>query len=81
MNDAEAFEYYDDPAKREPAAGPPQRRADLPSARHVPVRSSLETIRQVERRARGRRHDGKRWIRRAVDETLRRRDSFGPASR
>lgn len=33
MNDAEAFEYYDDPAKREPAPGPPRRRRDaLPTS-------------------------------------------------
>lgn len=32
VDDAQAFEYYDDPANREPASGPPRRRPTRPLA-------------------------------------------------
>jgi len=80
MNDADAYVYYDESARCEPA-GAPRRRPDRPLTQHVPVRFPRETIRRVERLATVDGMTVSAWIRRAVDETLRRRDSFGPASR
>jgi hypothetical protein len=77
MNDVEAFMHYDEPAKREPAAGAPRRRPDRPLTEHVPVRFPRDTIRRAKTLADA---DGvtlSTWIRRAVGETLRRRGSFG----
>lgn len=71
MSDAEAFEHYEDPAKREPAPGPPRRRPARPLTQHVPVRFSAETIEHVRILAE---EDGmtvSAWIRRAVERTLR----------
>lgn len=77
VNDAEAFEHYNDPAKREPAAGAPRRRSDRPLAQHVPVRFPRETIQQAKRLADADGVTVSTWIRRAVHETLRQRDSLG----
>jgi hypothetical protein len=77
VNDAEAFEHYNDPAKPEPAAGAPRRRFDQPLAQHVPVRFPRETIQQAKRLADADGVTVSTWIRRAVHETLRRRDAFG----
>jgi hypothetical protein len=73
VSDAEAFEYYDDPANREPVPGPAHRRFDSPLTQHVPVRFPRETIRRVERRADADGVTVSAWIRSAVDETLRQR--------
>jgi hypothetical protein len=81
MNDAEAFAHYDDEAKRQPAIGAPRRRPDRSLTQHVPVRFPRETIRHVERVAEVEGLTVGAWIGRAVDETLRRRDSLGSASR
>jgi hypothetical protein len=70
---AEAFEYYDDPANREPMPGPAQRRLDSPLTKHVPVRFPRETIRRVERLADADGVTVSAWIRSAVDKTLRQR--------
>ncbi len=45
--DAEAFEYYDEPAHRKPVAGAPQRRPDRTLTEHVPVRFPAATIEAV----------------------------------
>jgi hypothetical protein len=81
MNDAEAFEYYDDPRRREPARGTPRGRPHRPLTQHVPVRFPRETIRRVERLAKVDGVTVSAWIRRAVDETLRCQDSLGPKPR
>jgi hypothetical protein len=81
MDDAEAFDYYDDPTKREPASGMPRRRSGRPLSQHLPVRFPRETICQVERFATVDGVTVSAWIRTAVDQTLHRRDSFEPASR
>lgn len=71
--DAEAFEYYDDPARREPAPGPPRRRADRAPTRHVPVPFRAETIHAVGRLAQTDGMTVSTWIRRAVDSAIQRR--------
>lgn len=76
-NDAETFEHYNDPAKRERAAGAPRRRSDRPLAQHVPVRFPRKTIQQAKRLADADGVTVRTWIRRAVHETLLQRDSFG----
>jgi hypothetical protein len=75
MSDAEhaAFDYYEDPAKREPAPGTPPRRPDRPLTQHVPVRFPAETIEQVRRLAETDGMTVSAWIRRAVERTLRQR--------
>jgi hypothetical protein len=73
VSDAEAFEYYDDPANREPVPGPSHRRPDQPLTQHVPVRFPRETIRRLERLAHADGVTVSAWIRSAVDETLRQR--------
>jgi hypothetical protein len=76
VNDAEASEHYD-PATREPAAGAPRRRPDRPLAQHVPVRFPRETIQRAKKLADADGVTVSSWIRSAVDEALRRRDSVG----
>ncbi len=73
MNDAEAFEFYEDPANREPAPGPPRRRRARPLTQHVPVRFPAETIEQVRTLAETDGMTVSAWIRRAVERTLRER--------
>jgi hypothetical protein len=77
MSDAEAFEHYDDPAKREQAAGAPRRRPDRPLMQHEPVRFPRETIHRAKRLADADGVTVSTWIRRAVHKALRQRDSFG----
>ncbi len=72
MNDADAFAYYDDPAKREPTAGKPRRRPDCLATRHVPVRFPAATIEQVKRLADAEGMMTNTWIRCAVEEKVRR---------
>ncbi len=76
MSDAEAFEHYEDPAKREPAPDAPRRRPARPLTQHVPVRFPAETIEQVKRRADSDGMTVSAWIRRAVERALRQE---GPA--
>ena len=71
MSDAEAFEHYEDPAKREPAPGAPRRRPVRPLTEHVPVRFPAETIEQVKRLADSDGMTVSAWIRRAVERALR----------
>ncbi len=71
MSDAEAFEYYEDPTKREPAPGRPRRRPERPLTQHVPVRFPAETIEQVKRLAEADGMTVSAWIRRAIERTLR----------
>jgi predicted DNA-binding protein len=77
MSDAEAFRYYEDPAKREPAPGPPRRRPARPLTQHVPVRFPAETIEQVRTLAEADGLTVSAWIRRAVERTLRERGAAG----
>jgi hypothetical protein len=70
MDDAAAFEYYDDPAKREPAPSPSRRRPQGPLTQHVPVRFPAETIEQVKRRADVDGMTVSAGIRRAVERAL-----------
>lgn len=77
MSDAEAFEYYEDPARREPAPGPPRRRPPRPLTQHVPVRFPAETIEQVKRLADADGMTVSAWIRRAVDRAVRQRTLAG----
>jgi hypothetical protein len=71
VSDADAFEYYEDPAKREPATGPPRRRPDRQLTHHVPVRFPAETIEQVRRLADADGMTISAWIRRAVERAVR----------
>ena len=77
MSDAEAFEYYEDPANREPAPGPPRRRPVRPLTQHVPVRFPAETIEQVKRLADADGMTVSAWIRRAVERAVRSRGLVG----
>jgi hypothetical protein len=70
--DAKAFDYYDDPARREAASGRPHRRPHQPLTEHVPVRFPAETIAEVRRLAEADGMTVSAWIRRAVDRTVRR---------
>lgn len=79
--DAEAFAYYEDAARREPAPGPPRRRADTPLTRHVPVRFPASTIEEVKRLADLDGMTVSAWIRHAVNRALQERtDVFHRAS-
>ena len=71
MSDAEDFEYYEDPAKREPAPGPPRRRPEWRLTQHVPVRFAAETVEQVKRLADADGMTVSAWIRRAVERAVR----------
>jgi hypothetical protein len=77
VSDAEAFEYYEDPAKREPAPGPPRRRTARPLTQHVPVRFPAETIERVKTLAEADGMTVSAWIRRAVERTLRQHGAAG----
>lgn len=77
MSDAGAFEFYEEPAKREPAPGAPRRRPERPLTQHVPVRFPAETIEQVRRLAEADGMTVSAWIRRAVERTLRQREAVG----
>ena len=70
MSDAEAFEHYDDPAKREPAPGAPRRRSKRPLTQHVPVRFPPETIEQVRRLADAAGMTVRGWLRGGVARPL-----------
>ena len=72
MRDGRSYDYYEDPAKREPAPGPPRRRPVRPLTQHVPVRFPAETIRRIKGIADAEGVTVSTWIRRAVDEKLRR---------
>jgi hypothetical protein len=72
-DDADAFEYYDEPSHREPAAGEPRRRRARTLARHVPVRFSADTIEAVRPLAQTDGMTISAWIRRAVDSAVRQR--------
>lgn len=71
--DAGAFEHYDDPGNREPAAGELGRRRARALARHVPVRFPAETIEAVRPLAHGDGMTVSAWIRRALDSAIRQR--------
>lgn len=75
VSDAEAFGYYEDPAKREPAPGPPRRRPSRRLTQHVPVRFPAETIEQVKTLAAAGGMTVSAWIRQTVERTLRQRGS------
>lgn len=69
--DTEAFEYYDDPAHREPPPGRPRRRADRALTEHVPVRFPAATIEAVRKLADADGMTVSAWIRRAVESAMR----------
>jgi hypothetical protein len=71
--DAEAFEYYDDPARREPALGKPRRRPDRALTEHVPVRFPAATIETVRALAEADGMTVSAWIRRSVEREMRTR--------
>jgi hypothetical protein len=77
MNDAEAFEHYEEPANREPTAGTPRRRPERPLTEHVPVRFPRDTIQRAKTLADADGVTVSTWVRRAVGETLRGRGSSG----
>ncbi len=70
-SDAEAFEHYEDPARREPAPGRPRRRPDRALTEHVPVRFPAATIEVVRKLAEGDGMTVSAWIRRAVESAAR----------
>lgn len=69
--DAEAFEHYDDPSRREPAPGRPRRRPDRALTEHVPVRFPAATIETVRQLADADGMTVSAWIRRAVEAAAR----------
>jgi hypothetical protein len=71
--DAEAFEYYDDPSKREPAEGPPRRRRERALTQHVPVRFPASTVATVRELAEADGLSVSAWIRHAVEREVDRR--------
>jgi len=73
--DAEAFEHYDDPARREPAPGRPRRRPERALTEHVPVRFPAATIEAVRQLADADGMTVSAWIRRAVEAAARIRTS------
>jgi hypothetical protein len=73
LEDAEAFEHYDDPAHREPVAGEPRRHGVRTLARQVPVRFPADTIEAVHPLAQANGMTVSAWIRRAVDSAIRQR--------
>jgi len=72
MNDAEAFEFYNDPANLVPA-GPAHRRKARPLTQHVPVRFPAATIEQVKQLAEADGMTVSAWIRNVVERSLRER--------
>lgn len=75
--DAEAFDYYEDPAHREPASGRPQRRPERALTEHVPVRFPAWTIEAVRKLAESDGMTVSAWIRNAVESAMRAR-GVGP---
>jgi hypothetical protein len=69
--DAAAFEYYEDPARREPAPGRPRRRPDRALTQHVPVRFPAATIDAVRALAEADGMTVSAWIRRTVERAIR----------
>jgi predicted DNA binding CopG/RHH family protein len=69
--DAEAFERYDEQARREPAPGRPRRRPDRALTEHVPVRFPTVTIEAVRQLAEADGMTVSAWIRRAVEAAAR----------
>lgn len=74
-SDAEAFEHYDEPTRREPAPGRPRRRPDRALTEHVPVRFPAATIEVVRKLAETDGMTVSAWIRRAVESATRGRTS------
>ena len=71
--DAAAFEYYDDPSKREPAGEPPRHRRPRALTQHVPVRFPESTIVKVRELAESDGMSVSAWIRHAVEQEMARR--------
>lgn len=69
--DAEAFEHYEDPGRREATADRPRRRPDRALTEHVPVRFPAATIDAVRRLAEADGMTVSAWIRRAVESAAR----------
>jgi hypothetical protein len=73
QRDAEAFDYYDDPANREPADGPPRRRRERALTQHVPIRFHAATVDAVRELAGADGMSVSAWIRHAVEQEVARR--------
>jgi len=71
--DTEAFEHYEDPRRREPAAGRPRRRPARALTEHVPVGFPAATIEVVRKLAEADGMTVSAWIRRAVEAATRSR--------
>ncbi len=69
-SDAAAFEYYDDPSRREPADGAPRRRRQRALTQHVPVRFPESTIEKVRELAKTDGMSVSAWIRRTIEREL-----------
>src|SRR5215213_3208560 len=78
--DVEAFEHYDDPARREPAAGPPRRRRERALTQHVPVRFPASTVETVRELAEADGMSVSAWIRRTVERAVAQRAAPEPAT-
>lgn len=68
---ADAFEYYDEPSQREPAAGEPRRRRARTLTRHPLVRFPSDRVEAVRPLAQRDNLAVSAWIRRAIDSTIR----------
>ena len=69
--DAEAFKYYDDPARREPAPESPHRLSSRVLTQQVPIRFPAETIEVAREVAEKDGMTVSSWIRRAVEHAVR----------
>jgi hypothetical protein len=79
--DAEAFEHYDDPSRREAAEGPPRRRRERALTQHVPVRFPASTIATVRELAKGDGMSVSDWIRHTVEREVAKRSASEPTSK
>ena len=81
MSDREAFDYYDDPTKRESAEGPPRRRRESALTRHVPVRFPTSTVETVRELAKADGMSVSAWIRHTVGREVARRSAPEPTTK
>jgi hypothetical protein len=72
--DAEAFDHYDEPARREPAGAAGQRPRERSLTRHVPVRFPTSTVDAVRELAEADGMSVSAWIRHTVDQEIVRRN-------
>lgn len=68
--DTEAFDHYDDAARREPAPGQPHRVRERALTRHVPVRFPASAVEAVLELAETEGVSVSAWIRHTVEQAV-----------